>query len=740
MIERLVHQDNSYIRENDYLNSYIEQAAFYLHKQRGISYPSAKEFVKSNLTNTNFSITNPLVKHTVKDENGDTSCVETKLSDYIYKAISSNDFIAPTFTTYLNPKVKVSLLADFITYNKEERSKAKKEGFKAYVEYNYLTTQAKEASDQEKAKLLEKSQPYLLTHHIKDSEQSNAKIANNSISGAHVTPSNPLYCRSTHSTLTSITRVTSNTTNVLAEKLIYGNRYYPDYESIINNITNICYLANKDKQRLESVMSKYNLYYPSVDEVMQVITYSSSLYFNTASLLAKVRSYLEKLSSFDLAAFTYINDLYHLKKFNSDLVRSLFDRVLKTAEYDVELEVIDNFEDGMLSMAMLLNFDAMKGMGKDFKKLYTEKKELVNKVGATLLEFDKGISEYEDLLDTLILTEVSPNSVSFSPDMIRRCVIVSDTDSTIYTAAVWADWYSGSLKVTNKANNAQYFMGYLLSQATKHYLAKMSANMGADDHRLRAVGSKGEYTFPVMALPGVSKTYFANISTQEANIYASRKIEIKGVHLKPSNSTKGVVKDAEKMMTDILDTVTSNGKVSLVSQIKHVIDLETSIEKELLSGTSEFFKFGKIKGKSAYKNDNSPYKRHLLWMEVFSEKYGNPGEPPYLCIQLSLELNNKTEINAWLEKITDPVIKEKLRTYLTRENKSSLSTVYVPVDIVRGSSLPVELSLALDTTKVISKLMKSHYLILSSLGYELNNTNYLLKDQIDISQLYGEKS
>lgn len=104
MIERLVHQDNSYIREKDYLNSYIEQVAFYLHKQKGISYLSAKEFVKTNLVNTNFTITNPIVTHTVKDEFGDTQRVETKLTDYIYKAVENNDFVAPTFTTYLNPK------------------------------------------------------------------------------------------------------------------------------------------------------------------------------------------------------------------------------------------------------------------------------------------------------------------------------------------------------------------------------------------------------------------------------------------------------------------------------------------------------------------------------------------------------------------------------------------------------------------------------------------------------------
>lgn len=121
-------------------------------------------------------------------------------------------------------------------------------------------------------------------------------------------------------------------------------------------------------------MDKYNLYYPSVDDVIGVIKYSSSLYFTTASLLAKVRSYLETLSPFDLAAFTYINDLYHLKKFNSDLVRKLFDTILVTDEKDIELDVIDSYEDGMLSMAMLLNFDAMKGMGKDFKNSILKKR------------------------------------------------------------------------------------------------------------------------------------------------------------------------------------------------------------------------------------------------------------------------------------------------------------------------------------------------------------------------------
>lgn len=734
MIEQLLHSDNSYLRENDYLDSYIKQVATFLSKTKGIGYEEAYTFVKKNLSHENFELKNPLVEHTLKDDEGNITKEFKKLSDYLYDSYSDGDFIAPTFTTYLNPKKRVSLLSDFIAYNKKERSKAKKEGFEAYVKYNALTVQAANIKDEVIKKELETEfNQQLLIYQIKDAEQNNAKIANNSISGAHLSV-NPLRCRSTHSTLTSMTRISSNVTNLLAEKMIYGNRYYPNYESVVENITNI--LTYYNKEEFINLVNKYNLYLPNVDDTMDVIIYSTGLYFKNSVFISRIRKYIECLMDYELAAFVYIGDLFQLKKFNSTLITKMFDDILESVIGSDDVNIINEYEEGLVALAMLINSEQMKGKGKDFGELAISNPELISLVAGTLENVNKQILKYSDFFDCVLLSNVSPMLVSYSPNMFRRCVIVSDTDSTIYTAANWAEWYSGSLKVTTKANNATYLIGYLLAQSAKHFLAKLSSNMGADDFRLRIIGSKGEFTFPVMVLPGVSKTYFANISTQEANIFAKRKIEIKGVHLKPSNSTKSVVKDAENMMIDVVDTVTRDGEVSIVDNLIRVVELEDKLEKELLSGSSDFFRYGKIKDKAAYKNDNSPYKRHLFWKEIFSDKYGNPGEPPYLCINLSLDLNNKTEIKDWISKIDDKVIADRLSEYIEREKKNKLSTIYVPDDVVKGVGLPKELSLIIDTSKIVMSLLKSHYLILSSLGYELNNVDRMLKDQIDVKRLY----
>jgi hypothetical protein len=266
-------------------------------------------------------------------------------------------------------------------------------------------------------------------------------------------------------------------------------------------------------------------------------------------------------------------------------------------------------------------------------------------------------------------------------------------------------------------------------------MAKMSANFGADDHRLRELTMKPEFYFPVFAVANATKTYYSSIAIQEGNVFSDVKREIKGGHLKPSNSTKEIVKDAEAMMIDIMDTILRDGKCSMGKYLKWVADLEEKISNELVSGESDYFKFSKIKAKDAYKNDNSPYLRHLMWEEVFAPKYGTAGDPPYLCIKVSLEVNNKTELLAWLGGIKDSGMKSRLENYFTISGKKDFSTIYIPYDILLSTGkIPDELLPIMDISKIVRNLMGSHYLILGSLGFELNNKKYLLKDQLSISR------
>jgi hypothetical protein len=701
---------------------------------RDIPYNEALDFVKTSLTKDNFpKMKDPLVTHTRRDEDGNQIKTKTKLTDYYFGAVSRNEFIAPTLTTYVNPAVKKSLLVDFIRFNKKARGVSKGAGFKAFVKMNTLTAELKNVVDPAKRREMEAEiDKYLLEYQVKDTEQEGAKVSNNSVSGAHVTPSNPLYCKSTHSTLTSITRLCSSTANSTNEKLVYGNRYYPSYASVIEAITSLITVV--DLNELEKLMRYYQLYYPTVEDVISVITYSTSLYWKNMQLTGMIREYLYKLQPIELAAFVYIGDMYHLRRFNDGFVRTMFEDILEIVVKpgDYTESMIHEYDEGLVNLAQSICSDYTKGYGKDFDKMLAN--GVFNTLIPTIENIVKKLSSYEALLLTLFLNKNGVMRVSEVPDMVRRSVVVSDTDSTIFSLDTWGEWFSGGTVINDRFNRAVFLGVYIASQSVRHALAIMSSNFGADGDRLRELAMKPEFYFPVFTTANATKTYYSSIAIREGNVYSTPKAEIKGTHLKPSNSTKEIVKDAEKMMISIMDDVLSTGTITIKKYLTWTINQEKRVVHELESGDTNYFKFTKIKGASAYKNDNSPYLRHLFWEEVFAPKYGTAGAPPYTCIKVSLSISNKTELTAWLDSIQDIALRERAKSYFLRTGRKDFTTLYLPHDVLLSKErIPEELVPVMNISKIVYNLMQSHYLILGSIGLELNNKGYLLKDQLMIN-------
>ncbi len=203
-------------------------------------------------------IINPVVTYTERQPNGDREKKSSSLSAYIYSNIKENRIFAPTFTTYIHPSEKRSLLVDYVQDNISARYKEKLAAFKA-----------KEAGNIELAT-------------IKGIEQTNRKLANNALSGAHVSASTPLYNKSAHSTLTSVTRTTASFGNANNEKLISGNRHYWSSHIVINNIISI--ISQSDLERIRNTVDRYNLVYPTVEQTMNVVLYSTHLYWSSLSM------------------------------------------------------------------------------------------------------------------------------------------------------------------------------------------------------------------------------------------------------------------------------------------------------------------------------------------------------------------------------------------------------------------------------------------------------------------------
>lgn len=698
-----------YKRTINPVRDYIQQTACFISKMNDCSVEQASEFVSKKLKDKSLGIVDPKIQFFERKDNGDRQLTDGTLSSYLNTAIARRDLIAPSMTTYINADEKEALLVTYIDDNVAGRSKAKKAEFAA-----------KAAGQLELAK-------------IKNLEQTNRKLSNNAISGAHVSKSTPLANKTAHSTLTSNCRSTSGYGNANNEKLMSGNRHYRNPAVVLNNIVSI--VTHTDYVRLKQVIEKYNIYIPTTMDVIDCITYSSNLYWKNNAYMMKIIEYIEKLNDLEKAAFVYTGDLYHLKKHNDNLVRVFIDKLSTKIGTDKDIEdpfaFVKSAIEDHLNLAHQICAEEMKGKGKDYAALKGTQNLIT--LAATTKNITTTLNDYSDLIGAIMVTDNMPASVAYFPESIRRAALTSDTDSTIFTVEDWVKWFTDEYKFDQKHMSVAATCIFLASQAITHILAMMSANFGIQKKRLFQVAMKNEFKFDVFVPTNVAKHYFADISCQEGNVFKESESEIKGVHLKSSNSPKFITKKAAELMESIMESIKKDGMIEILPILKDIADIERSIFESIKKGELQFFRLGEIKTPEAYVKspEESPYLYHMLWNKVFSGKYGTFGEPPYQVIRIATKLENSTATKKWLAEMEDKELSQKMEKWLNGYGKDKLPTLMLPVEAVSANGIPKEILDIIDTRKIVYNLCKIFYLVLETLGFYICNDNItrLLSDQ-----------
>lgn len=695
-----------YKRDINVLRHYVNDAAQYLSVMSGKDISFCRDYVLAEMRpGGKFEFKDPQIRYLDRGENGDRVEKYGVMSQYIAETVSKTELIAPTFTTYLNPKQNQSVLVDFIDENVAARSRAKKAMFKATM-----------ANDNETATL-------------KKIEQGNKKISNNSISGAHVSNSTPLFNRTGHSTLTSNCRVTSGFGNANNEKMLCGNRHYWNPNIVINNIISI--ISNTDYERLEKTIAKYGLVYPSVDETMECIEYSTRLYWRNARARSRILTLVNRLTDLQRAAFVYTGDLYHLKKYNDKAIRTFIEKLSTRVKviHPNPKEAIERNREEYRNLVQLFFPEEMKGktLGENDKNFIGKTNQEVYGYVASTIENvnDVIVNQYADFIETFFVTINVPASLAYFPTSIRRAALTSDTDSTIFTVQDWVTWYQGYQGFSDISTSISATMIFLAAETITHILARMSANFGIETKRIHQVAMKNEYYFPVFSPTQVGKHYFAAMSAQEGNVYEKMKMEIKGVHLKSSNVPKEIMKKAEKMMSDIIADIMANKKISLRHYLGQVADVEREIKRSVLAGEPTYFRKGQIKTPQAYTKsaEESPYQYHLFWQEVFAPKYGYTSEPPYGCLKVSVDLGSRSSLKKWVASIKDKALALRLENWLNKMNKNGIQSLLISEEVLRISGMPPEIAEVMDMRKTIFDVTSVYYIILETLGFYCVNKN-----------------
>ena len=706
---------------------YVDQAAHYLSIETQTPFEECLAFVKQSLRDPKYKIRIPTIEFLRRTENGDRELEKVSLNNYLIETIKSQEIMAPTLTTYTNPKIKESLLVRYIDGNVKKRGVAKKAMFAAEAEVASL--------EEEILKLKDAPEPEVIPFKLKqtaaatraffeDIAQRNTKLSNNAISGAHASPSTPLYNQTSHSTLTSNCRLTSGYGNANNEKLLSGNRHYWCPEVVLNNIVSIT--RHTDYPLLEAVMNKYGLYYPEPEDVIDIILYSSDMYWHNREKMNYITSLVNKLNKYQRAAFVYTGDLFHVMKFNDEFmrtyIRSLSTKIEITDKSQYKLpkpaiELVHELPEDIMNLAHQICAKEMKSRGKDYKKMAGTLE--LDTLVSTAFHVADVITEYADFQRFIMVSDNVPASISHFPTSIRRSALTSDTDSTIFTVQDWVIWDNhGEIKFDDKAVALASTMIFLASQAIIHVLARMSKNAGFIDERMYQVAMKNEFFFPVFVPTNVAKHYYAIMSAQEGNVYKDYKMEIKGVHLKSSNVPKSIMGEASQLMEDIARTVASDKKLSIVQIQKRIAKQEHLIYAGLKRGDRMYFRLGEIKNPAGYakEKEHSPYLYHMFWEECMAPKYGSYGEPPYQVLRVATRLTNPSLTAEWLKEMKDREMAERIARWMVKYGKKELPSMQIPVAVTLVHEMPEEVQSAMNARKIVADLSKVFYLVMETLG------------------------
>lgn len=706
-VDPFVLKPSEYVRDINVLKHYIEQTALYISKMSGNTYEYCLDYVKRQVKEGgHFALKKRRVMYLERNEFGDREKKVGLFIDYLGDVVRNQYLVAPNFTIYLNPKQKQSWLTGIIEGNIKQRSIKKKEMFAAEARGD------------------------VLGQDIADTAQSTKKILNNSLSGASLSKSSPLENKTTHSTLTSTCRLTSGYGNANNERFLSGHRHYWHPTIVRNNIISI--IQNSDYALIESVMTKYGLVYPSVEDTLECILRSTMRYSRSKVEDQRIAALVSTLTPIERAAFVYTGDLYHIRKHNDLFTRNF---ISSLAKHDVELcdenEPYINPPEDVEVLASLICVDELKELivknnlkaAKGKELLKTDKAQLFKSI---VKNIETTVDAYSDFIRAFLVTTNVPPSIATLPSMVRSSVLVSDTDSSIFTVQDWVNWHQGRVGFDAKCYAVTNTMVFLSSRTVKHILAIMSVNSGIEESRIHQMAMKNEYTFDVLVPTQIAKHYFGGISCQEGQVYSEMKSEIKGVHLKSSNVSKGVITRAKKLMDDTVLRIMREEKIRIFDVLKHVADIEREIIDSIRKGDAEFYKKGSIKDASGYtlKEAAPPYQQYLFWNEIFAPKYGVSPPPPYAVLKASVDLDTPVKFNAWVDSIEDLEFKERILNWSSRTGRRYLGTqIQIPAAILTSKGLPKELEDVVGLRRIVLDTMKSFYIYLEAIGCYKQNDN-----------------
>lgn len=673
------------------IREYYDNMFMYLKKKYGTKYSDKHiEDVIQNAIKTKMKRPKLEIISHAKPGFGEIKSVDLlTYTSQIYK----NKIISPSGSAYHRPSVEACLLRKQLSEKKILRKEQKKLMFKAKIAQDY---------DREK---------------FYNFSQNGTKTSMNSAYGMNGSEYNPMFDMAGGSAITSVGRYSVMIGYAYTERMFSANLYLPTINEAINYI--VIYLRHIDHELVAKTIANTGLYIPTVDDVMKYMMDCVDLYvISKEKEKYRLYSFIQTLSPEERAYVFYVGCLKHIIMFNDKKARSAIRKMFDPntpVDLTLDPQALYKADETVIGCATKVVPDILGDMQvfDTVDKAPDVARQLLSYINNIENTFD---SEFKEIFETFMRSRVCVPNIFSHPKMRRRCVVLSDTDSVIFTVKDWVQWYMGRIDFTGEAFHIVTFCAHVMTHVFEHAFALMSANVGCEGNDVYKIAMKNEFLYPLMLRMNPAKTYAAIATMQEGRILPKPAKDIKGKMLRGSDLSPITRAKTTEFLIDIMNDVQNKVPISAASLIGKVVTYEKQIEKSIKQGERSFFNVVPVRNKSDYSSDpmSTSYFYYELWEKVFAHKYGHmtiPNKVYSIPVQRGGKYLRSEEYLGYL-KLTAPDIHARLVEFLAEYPKKSMSFIMIPM----GIAIPDVIQPLINIRKLIYSNVSPFYLILQSFG------------------------
>lgn len=627
---------------------------------------------------------------------------KTSVRNFLKQVEAENLVLTPSFSTYLPATEVQSWVGAFVAENMERRKQLRVEAYRAKAENDTVTYRRKNVGQ-------------VLT-----------KLDNNILSGTAISRGSILFNPSNHSSLTSMTRCITSTCNANSERNLAGrlNFFKVDiaigyYTAILSNLD-----QNGNRAKWEALPRAIpGLVIPTAKQLLAEVRRNTDIYFPWTERAEKlVWGFIKGLSDLELTACYYAGSLYNFKTLNPEIMREFVSIAkVKIEATEVIPDVVDKIYATNSELRLLTHYrfyNELRGIGVEYA---TFDPLLVSSMYLTVLEYEKHFTKYEALLKTVVLTEVQPPTIYDFKEAIRYSIIMSDTDSGVHFLEKWVEWYSGNSDI-NVLNITVANLLVTVGSLTLQWLLRgvmVNMNVAESEIERQRLNLKPEFCMIIFNLMSVSKHYAAGLYVENGNVFDELEIEIKGGTLKNSAIPEEIRSLNNFITRGIMEDLIRDGKISLVKFVTLAAKMELKIFLSIHEGKAEYLRTIGIDAADSYKDKDPSKNRYhhcLFWNDVFGDALNYHAATPYRAVKVPVALKGKKRISEWVEDMDEPY-KSKMLKWLKRFNKTTLTTLYIPMEYSNSYGLPDAIQSVIDSKRLVMDLCRMLYISIETLAF-----------------------